>query len=65
MIEEGYECVFIRAPRFERIGDGVEVLGACDTEPVMVRQDNVLMSSFHPELTDDPRVHEWFIKELC
>jgi 5'-phosphate synthase pdxT subunit len=60
-----YECVFIRAPRFEEIGENVEVLGTCDQEPVMVRQENVLLSSFHPELTDDRRVHEWFIEELC
>jgi len=63
--EGGYECVFIRAPKFERIGDGVEVLGSCDSEPVIVRHRNVLLSSFHPEMTDDTRIHDWFVKEMC
>jgi len=65
MIDGGYEGVFIRAPRFEMIGDGVDVLGTCDSEPVMVRSGNVLLCSFHPELTDDHRIHEWFIEEMC
>jgi 5'-phosphate synthase pdxT subunit len=50
--------VFIRAPRIERAGAGVEVLARHRGEPVLVRQRNVTGATFHPELTLDPRVHE-------
>ncbi len=52
--------VFIRAPRIVDAGAGVEVLGRLDGEPVLVREGRVLAASFHPELTDDTRVHERF-----
>jgi 5'-phosphate synthase pdxT subunit len=54
----GLRCVFIRAPRLERPGPGVEVLVRVDGAPVCVRQGNVLASTFHPELTADPRIHQ-------
>lgn len=50
--------VFIRAPRVERVGEGVEVLGEHAGHPVLVRQGNILASSFHPEIAGDPRLHE-------
>jgi 5'-phosphate synthase pdxT subunit len=53
--------VFIRAPRIREAGDGVEVLGELDGEPVLVRDGRLLLASFHPELTDDSRVHERFL----
>ena len=53
--------VFIRAPRIRSLGDGVEVVGALDGEPVLVRDGRFLLASFHPELTDDARVHELFM----
>jgi 5'-phosphate synthase pdxT subunit len=53
--------VFIRAPRVRRAGAEVEVLGVLDGEPVLLRQGRILVASFHPELTDDPRVHERFL----
>jgi 5'-phosphate synthase pdxT subunit len=53
--------VFIRAPRVERAGDGVEVLAELDGEPVLLRQGRLLVATFHPELTDDTRVHELFL----
>jgi 5'-phosphate synthase pdxT subunit len=53
--------VFIRAPRIRSLGDGVEVLGELDGEPVLVRDGRFLLASFHPELTDDLRVHEAFL----
>ena len=53
--------VFIRAPRIRDAGADVEVLGELDGEPVLVRDGRLLLSSFHPELTDDPRVHELFL----
>ena len=54
--------VFIRAPRVREVGDGVEVLAEHDGEPVLVRQGRFLVASFHPELTDDTRVHERFLE---
>jgi 5'-phosphate synthase pdxT subunit len=50
-------AVFIRAPKIRRVGPGVEVLARLGTEPVLVRQDNVVAATFHPELTEDERVH--------
>lgn len=51
-------AVFIRAPRVRLVGAGVEVLATLRGEPVLVRQGNVVAATFHPELTDDARVHE-------
>ena len=53
--------VFIRAPRVADAGPGVEVLAELDGEPVLLREGRFLVASFHPELTDDPRVHELFL----
>jgi 5'-phosphate synthase pdxT subunit len=58
---EGLRCVFIRAPRLCRLGPGVRVLVRVDGAPVLVRQGNVLASTFHPELGDDPRVHRLLV----
>ena len=54
--------VFIRAPRIRDAGDAVDVLGELDGEPVLVRDGRLLLASFHPELTDDLRVHELFLQ---
>jgi pyridoxal 5'-phosphate synthase pdxT subunit len=54
--------VFIRAPRVRELGDDVVVLAEHDGEPVLVRQGRFLVASFHPELTDDTRVHERFLE---
>ena len=56
-----FHGVFIRAPRIERVGDQVEVLGSINDEPVLVRQGNVFAASFHPELSNDARLHEYFV----
>jgi pyridoxal 5'-phosphate synthase pdxT subunit len=53
--------VFIRAPKVVQRGPGVEVLAELDGEPVLLRQGRFLVASFHPELTDDTRVHERFL----
>jgi pyridoxal 5'-phosphate synthase pdxT subunit len=53
------KAVFIRAPWVEDAGEEVEVLAEVDGHPVAVRQDNILAVAFHPELTDDVRVHAW------
>ncbi|MFN8026350.1 MAG: pyridoxal 5'-phosphate synthase glutaminase subunit PdxT [Acidimicrobiia bacterium] len=55
--------VFIRAPRIERAGDGVEVLAEHDGHPVLARQGAAVVASFHPELAGDLRLHEWFLRE--
>jgi pyridoxal 5'-phosphate synthase pdxT subunit len=54
--------VFIRAPRVREVGDDVEVLAEHDGEPVLLRDGRFLVASFHPELTDDTRVHERFLE---
>jgi 5'-phosphate synthase pdxT subunit len=56
------EMVFIRAPRIRRVGAGVETLARHGGEAVMARQGSVLVATFHPELTDDPTVHEYFCR---
>ena len=53
--------VFIRAPKIERVGKHVEVIATEGNDPVLVRQGNTLASTFHPELSEDPRVHEFFL----
>jgi 5'-phosphate synthase pdxT subunit len=58
---EPVRAVFIRAPWVERAGDDVEVLATYDGHPVVVREGPVLACSFHPELTDDPRIHAIFM----
>jgi 5'-phosphate synthase pdxT subunit len=52
-------AVFIRAPRILRVGGGVEVLATLRGEPVLVRQGSVVAATFHPELTEDRRVHDF------
>ena len=57
------EMVFIRAPKIERVGPGVEVIATegKDNDPVAVRQGRVMAATFHPELSDDTRVHQSFL----
>ena len=60
--KEPFPGIFIRAPRIESIGDGVDVLAELqDGTPVAARQDNMLVTAFHPELTDDLRFHRYFL----
>ena len=59
--DEPLRGIFIRAPRVAEVGPEVEVLAALDGEPVLLRQGRVLVAAFHPELTDDTRVHERFL----
>ena len=54
---DGLRCVFIRAPQLVSLGPSVEVLAHVDGRPVLVRQNNLLAATFHPELTPDPRLH--------
>ncbi|MGZ3497749.1 MAG: pyridoxal 5'-phosphate synthase glutaminase subunit PdxT [Vulcanimicrobiaceae bacterium] len=62
---EPFPAIFIRAPWIERTGQGVELLAQRDGHGVMVREGNVLCSSFHPELTADSRVHGYFLKMVA
>jgi 5'-phosphate synthase pdxT subunit len=55
------EMVFIRAPRISRVGSGVRTLATRNGDPTLVRQGRLLAATFHPELTDDPRVHQYFL----
>jgi pyridoxal 5'-phosphate synthase pdxT subunit len=56
------EMVFIRAPRIERVGGGVEVLAKRDDDAVLVRKGSVVAATFHPELSNDTRIHAEFLK---
>lgn len=60
--EEPLEMVFIRAPVIESVGRGVEVLAESQGKPVLVRDGRVLAATFHPELSEDTTVHEYFLK---
>lgn len=60
-----FHAVFIRAPVVERAGDDVEVLASLGEHPVLARQGAVLVSSFHPELTADGRLHRYFLEEVA
>ena len=60
---EPFRAIFIRAPRILAVGTGVEVVAQLpDKTPVAVRSDSVLGTAFHPELTSDPRFHDYFLK---
>ena len=60
--DEALRGVFIRAPRVREVGEEIEVLAEHDGEPVLLRDGRYLVASFHPELTDDARVHERFLE---
>lgn len=57
--------VFIRAPIISRVGEGLEVLAVYEGNPVVVRQDNCLVATFHPELTGDTRIHAFFLDRVA
>jgi 5'-phosphate synthase pdxT subunit len=62
--DRSFPAVFIRAPFVERAGETVEVLAEVDGHPVVCRQGTVLVAAFHPELSDDRRLHELFLREV-
>jgi len=61
-LEKEFPAVFIRAPEFLPPTNGIEVLAEFNKRPVLVREGNVMLASFHPELTKDSRIHEIFLK---
>jgi 5'-phosphate synthase pdxT subunit len=62
--DEPMRGVFIRAPWIETAGPDVEVLAEVDGHPVLARQGRILVAAFHPELTDDTRIHELFLRQI-
>ncbi len=60
-LEEKFKAIFIRAPKVVQWGSNVEVLAYLGNDPVLLKEKNVLVSSFHPELTDDLRIHKMFL----
>jgi 5'-phosphate synthase pdxT subunit len=62
--DEPVRAVFIRAPWIEDAGPEVEVLAEVDGHPVLARQGRILVAAFHPELTDDTRIHELFLNQV-
>jgi 5'-phosphate synthase pdxT subunit len=58
------EAVFIRAPIIRRVGDQVKVLASYQGDPVLVEQGRHLVATFHPELTDDARIHRMFLEKV-
>jgi 5'-phosphate synthase pdxT subunit len=62
--EEPFRAVFIRAPWVAKVGEGVEVLASVEDHPVMVRQERILATAFHPELTADRRLHQMLLDWL-
>ena len=60
--DAGFHAVFIRAPAIERVGEGVEVLARVDDRPAAVRSGAIMVTTFHPELAGDDRLHELFLR---
>jgi pyridoxal 5'-phosphate synthase pdxT subunit len=58
-------AIFIRAPQFERVGEDAQVLATWADQPVLMRFGHILVSAFHPELTEDDRVHRYFVDAVC
>lgn len=59
-----FRGVFIRAPIVRHCGNGIEVLARFEENPVLIKKDKILAASFHPELTDDTRIHEYFLSMI-
>lgn len=62
--DQAFKGIFIRAPRISKYSSDVMVMGRLGDEPVLIRQGRYLASTFHPELTLDTRVHEYFLEEI-
>ncbi|MFN3699109.1 MAG: pyridoxal 5'-phosphate synthase glutaminase subunit PdxT [Dictyoglomus sp.] len=60
--EKEFECVFIRAPQIVKVGNDVKVQATFDEKPIFVEEKNIIGLTFHPELTEDTRIHEYFLK---
>ena len=60
--ENFFKGVFIRAPLVESVGENVDVLAELNGQPIMCRQESTIVTSFHPELADDDRIHAEFLE---
>ena len=63
-LDSPFHAVFIRAPWVAKVGGGVDVLASVGEHPVMVRQDRIIGTSFHPELTSDTRIHRMLLDTI-
>ena len=59
-----YHAVFIRAPKIEKIRGDIKILAECQGKPVLIESGLYLGATFHPELTDDPRIHTYFVQKI-
>ena len=59
-----FHAIFIRAPKIKEIRNGVKILSKHKNLPVLIRTDKILISTFHPELTDDTRIHKYFLEMI-
>ena len=59
--DKPFKGIFIRAPVIHSIHNGIEILAKLDNNPVLVKKENLLASTFHPELTNDSRIHQFFV----
>ncbi|NQV40850.1 MAG: pyridoxal 5'-phosphate synthase glutaminase subunit PdxT [Candidatus Marinimicrobia bacterium] len=64
ILDHDFHAIFIRAPKFREIQPNVMSLAVFGADPVLLRQDNILVASFHPELTEDPGIHKYFVDEI-
>lgn len=64
ILDHDFHAIFIRAPKFRQISSDVMTLGVFGSDPVLLRQGNVLVASFHPELTEDSGIHKYFVDEI-
>lgn len=62
---ESFPGIFLRAPSIVSVKDNVQVLAEFDGQPVMARQDNLFVTTFHPEITADLRIHKYFLDQVC
>jgi 5'-phosphate synthase pdxT subunit len=60
--ETTFPAIFIRAPKITKIGNGIEILAEYQGTPILVRERNILAASFHPELSNDNRIHRLFLE---
>jgi len=62
---DAFHAVFIRAPRIKKCGTNVKVLATYQGEPILVQQNHFLAATFHPELTENPSIHRYFLDQVC
>lgn len=60
-LNKNFNAIFIRAPIIKKIGGRAQVLAKCDKQPILCQQNKILISTFHPELTDSTEIHKYFI----